>query len=227
MYDITAPRPLTDEESTALQEALIPHLGLHYASSRFVAEADAEILLNNTLEMVNDGKSVYDIMEEIEMDRFEFCTVDVLDNLREVLVEFLASVHECDDKSDDMLEDIECPCLFGSDDTRFCKCDGGVAQSAAAAGCKEEEVDEAEEVLERVTSRGQRKYVRGYGRAWGSSTKMSTEGDKHMEEDINFSGGDYNIGSSPEGDHEHMEDDVNFSGKFLYYARDLARMRKS
>jgi len=93
MDTISAPRPLVPDEAEALTALLKSHLRLHNCSCAMQAEEDATDLLNYANDMIEDGETVGKVLEELEFMELEICDVQVLENMRCSLAEFLAKLH--------------------------------------------------------------------------------------------------------------------------------------
>jgi len=92
MDDISAPRPLTSEETDELKATLKSHLRLHNSPCAFQAEADADDLLNYALDMIEDGNTIQHVCEELEFMEMSICDVEVLEKIKMELCTYMTEL---------------------------------------------------------------------------------------------------------------------------------------
>ena len=89
MDDISAPRPLTSDETDELKVTLKSHLRQHNSPCAFQAEADADDLLNYALDMIEDGNTIQHVCEELEFMEMSICDVEVLEKIKMELCTYM------------------------------------------------------------------------------------------------------------------------------------------
>ncbi|KAL9187515.1 hypothetical protein ACHAXT_001618 [Thalassiosira profunda] len=87
--DISASRPLTEDEAGELRELLKPHLRLNNVSCAFQAEADADDFLNFAVDLVTDQEPLGSILDQLAELELEICDMDAMDGIEATLEDFL------------------------------------------------------------------------------------------------------------------------------------------
>jgi len=96
--DISAPRPLTPEESSELHALLKSTLKLSNSPCAIQAEEDAKDLLNYAFDLIGDGETVGDVLEELEFMEMEICPSSTLDEMGVRLAKFLSKLDRSNKK---------------------------------------------------------------------------------------------------------------------------------